>query len=290
MTTPTGRLAYGQAGVYDALDDRAVISAVTGYRTGLAGLVQVRAGAGLAIVVTGGWLGVADCGDRTSAVVGSPTDATVNAAPGPPTGTREDVLWIDVDPDEGVWSMVIIPASAAAGRPGLPLASITVPANATLASQMTIRPADAVLERRLVAFDQRGDTRSFTAFNFGAATTVVAASALTEQGHAYRARFATNSMMAVSGSLNGRIGVGHAPDGSPESATQLGRGAYVAWPRLNQPVTAEAVWVFRHEGATVMRAYRGRVWIEGSGTYRPNAGEFAGNANALQLTVEDLGT
>ena len=44
MTTPTGKLAWGQANSYDAIDDRQVIAAVTRNRTGphLAGQCQAE--------------------------------------------------------------------------------------------------------------------------------------------------------------------------------------------------------------------------------------------------------
>ena len=138
MTEPTGKLAWGQAASYDAVDDRAVITAVTRNRLGLVWPTEVVAGAGLQIRVRGGWLGVASCDDGTSAVVGDRADQVVNAIPGPATGSREDVIWCDTNPDEGTWTMTVIPAAAMIGRSGIQLAGITVPANANLASEMNI--------------------------------------------------------------------------------------------------------------------------------------------------------
>ena len=125
--TPTGRLAWGQAGVYDAIDDRAVIRALSGGRLGLVAPVSIAAGAGLNVVIAGGWLGVADCGDRTSAVVGSQAENVVQANPGPATGERTDYVWCDLEPDDGTWSLAVIPAATSAGRPGIPIATIVVP-------------------------------------------------------------------------------------------------------------------------------------------------------------------
>ena len=108
---PTGPLAWGQAGIYDAIDDRLVIAAVTRYRTGLTWPIEAAAGSGLNVIVRGGWVGVADCGDRTSAVVGSRVDTTITAIPGPATGSREDLIWVDTQPDAGTWVMRVITAS-----------------------------------------------------------------------------------------------------------------------------------------------------------------------------------
>ena len=49
---PTGPLAWGQAGIYDATDDRLVIAAVTRYRTGLTWPIEARAGTGLNVIVS----------------------------------------------------------------------------------------------------------------------------------------------------------------------------------------------------------------------------------------------
>ena len=131
MTTPTGRLAWGQAGNYDAADDRAVIAAVSGLRTGLVTPLAARPGAGLFVIIEGGWLGIADCGDSTSGVVGARLDLAIEARPGPVTGERLDVIWCDVEPDEGTWELTVITEPEAAGRPGIPLVYLTVPAGAT---------------------------------------------------------------------------------------------------------------------------------------------------------------
>src|SRR5580704_3202081 len=108
MTTPTGKLAWGQAANYDASDDRAVITAVTAGRVGLVRPVVVAAGAGLQVIIRGGWVGVASCDDLTSAVVGSREEHVVTAVPGPASGSREDVVWCDTNPDEGTWELSVI--------------------------------------------------------------------------------------------------------------------------------------------------------------------------------------
>lgn len=291
MTTPTGRLAYGQAGSYDAVDDRAVIAAVSGYRTGLAGLPRVAAGAGLQIIISGGWLGIADCGDLTSAVVGSPSDEVVTAAPGPPTGTREDVIWVDVDPDAGVWTMVVIPASATAGRPGLALASVTVPANATLASQMTIRPADALLERRIIAIDTQNRDNIVTSTNYGAAANMCATpAAWIMPGRWYRVVFDANSPLKASGTgnLEGRIAIGMRPAGTDTGASVMQRAGVITFGGLNRATSARCELVFRHPpgSAPVSRIFDGRLYNYAAGTLRVQANPQEG---ALVLTLEDMG-
>lgn len=291
MTTPTGRLAWGQAGVYDAIDDRAVIAAVTGYRTGLVRPVQVTAGSGLNVVIAGGWLGVADCGDQTSAVVGSLIESAVQAIPGPPAGERVDYVWCDVEPDDGLWLLSVIPAAEAAGRPGIPVATIIVPANAALAAQMDIRPAGAMLERRLAGYAAASETNVRVGGTWQSVGNCITAVARAEPGRWYRVRFTANSPMITSGGQSLRIGVGYRAAGSIDTSSVLQRGAVLATVANN---TAQAValdWVFQHPpgAAPADRNYDGRIWIAGTG------GQFRTCAvldlgDPLTLTVEDLGS
>jgi hypothetical protein len=135
---PTGLLKWGQAGVYNAVDDRQVITALTDNAVG--GMVRpagLSAGPGLTVNVAAGWLGVASAGDGTNVVIGSRQSHTVQETAGPVTGSRADLLWADTMTDDGRWVLRVIPESAMPGRSGLPLARITVPAGANLASQMT---------------------------------------------------------------------------------------------------------------------------------------------------------
>lgn len=290
MTTPTGKLTWGQAGVYDAIDDRAVIAAVTGNRTGLVGPAAVTAGSGLNLTVAGGWLGVAPCGDSTSAVVGSRTDQTVAGLPGPASGSRVDYVWCDVQPDSGTWSLSVINATAAAGRSGIPLATLTVPANATLASQFTIAPGGATLERTLVGYAQLTESNTRTANSWTTAVDLVAASVLAVPGRWYRVRFVANSPSMVTGGPDLRMGVGVAPDGSPASAGVIQK--VMAIPIINngRPFGQAAEWVYQYPAgsAAAMRRYSGRIWITGSGSYRTCF--ILDQGQALVLTVEDMGT
>jgi hypothetical protein len=135
---PTGLLMYGQAGVYNAVDDRQVITALIDNAIG--GMVRpagLSAGPGLTVNIAAGWLAVASCGDGTNAVIGSRQSHTVQETAGPVSGVRNDLLWADTYPDDGQWVLRVIPEADMPGRAGLPLARITVPAGANLASQMT---------------------------------------------------------------------------------------------------------------------------------------------------------
>jgi hypothetical protein len=293
MTTPSGRLAWGQAGNYDAADDRAVIAAVSGLRTGLVTPLTARPGAGLFVIIDGGWLGIADCGDGTSGVVGDRGDLAVEANPGPATGERLDVIWCDVEPDEGTWELNVITAAEAAGRPGIPLVYLTVPAGAALAAQMDITPAERDIERRLLWQSAQSNAGTGSGTTWGTAATVVwtrDAGLPHVPGHWYRAVFQANSVMAVSGSLAGRIGVGSAPAFGTEGQTELGQATAIMYPAYNREGTARVEWVYRFDGpAPQNRLYRGRIWSAGIGQYRPNnVGSTLGAG--LLLTIEDMGT
>jgi hypothetical protein len=293
MTTPSGRLAWGQAGNYDAADDRAVIAAVTGFRTGLVAPIGARPGAGLFVIVEGGWLGVADCGDGTSAVVGHRLDLAVEARPGPGSGERLDVIWCDVEPDEGEWTLTVIGEAEQAGRPGIPVVYLTVPAGATLAAQMDIRPAERDIERRLLYYSSQTDARTLNAQTWQTAPTLVwtpAAGVPHSPGHWYRAAWQLNSVMAVTGSLAGRAGLGSSAAFGGEADTALGQATSISYAAYNRESTAYIEWIYRFTGpAPQNRVYRGRMWSVGAGTYRPNSTGAQFGAG-LQLTIEDLGT
>lgn len=293
MTTPTGRLAWGQAGNYDAADDRAVIAAVSGLRTGLVTPLAARPGAGLFVIIEGGWLGIADCGDGTSGVAGARLDLAIEARPGPVTGERLDVIWCDVEPDEGTWELTVITEPEAAGRPGIPLVYLTVPAGATLAAQMDITPAERDAERRLMWRSAQSNGGTYAGTTWGTAPTVVwtpDAGLAHSPGHWYRAVFQANSVLCVSGALAGRIGIGSAPAFGPEGQTELGQATSIMYPAYNREGTGRCEWVYQFTGpAPQNRLYRGRIWSVGAGQYRPNSGGAAFGTGLL-LTVEDMGT
>lgn len=291
---PIGSLAWGQAGIYDAIDDRLVIAAVTRNRTGLTWPVVARAGTGLNVIVEGGWVGVTDCGDRTSAVVGSRTDTTTVAIPGPATGERRDLIWVDPQPDEGRWTMRVINESAQPAF-GLALAVIIVPANATTAAQMDIRPASASLERRLMlqatwteALNVLRNEQTWAdaqAFTFGLGNVPL------EPGQWYRVKFTANSPLMFDGStLNGRIGVGMRTAGQPANASELGRANVIAYRQYGAAQAAEVEWVFRHPPGSprVERMFDGRIWAAGAGRFYLHT--IGNQGPGLQMTCEDLGS
>ena len=293
---PTGTLAWGQGGIYDAIDDRLVIAAVTRYRTGLTRPIVARAGTGLNVIVSGGWLGVTDCGDRTSAVVGSRTDTTITAIPGPPTGSREDLIWVDPQPDAGTWLMQVITEADAAGRAGLLIARITVPANETLASAMDIYPVTAALERRLMMqtqWTQVNVLRNETTWGAASAYTWTTLPMPLEPGQWYRARFTANSPVVVTAgsSLNGRIGIGSRTVGQPPNAADLGRANAISLPpdtAPRKPPRSSGYFGTRPTPPRVTRKFDGRIWSVGAGGYYHCS--VGGDGPGLQITVEDIGS
>jgi hypothetical protein len=139
---PVGLLMWGQAGVYNGADDRLMITAVTDSQVGVVKPARCTAGAGLSINIPAGWMAIADCEDGTTAVVGSRQTHTVGTGQGVQAGpasggAREDLLWCDTYPDLAQWKLSVIRRADSVGRPGVPLASITVPQGANLASQFT---------------------------------------------------------------------------------------------------------------------------------------------------------
>ena len=255
---------WGQAGAYDAINDRSVIAGSNGRRAASPAWSTATAGSGLQITVKGGWAGVAVCGDGTSAVVGSTTDQVVTCNPGPASGSRTDYIWCDVQPDQGTWSLAVVDASTVAGRTGLPLVTLTVPANATLATQMTIAPYPATLETRMLASAATTDITTRTATTWGAATTVITAVATCLGGHWYRVRAVTDSFMGVaSGSIDGRGGIGYRAAGAADATSVLMRSTCIALPAINRPTSLAVECVFRHPAgsAAVARNFDARYWI-----------------------------
>jgi len=302
MTMPMGKLAWGQAGNYDASDDRAVITAVTGGRVGLVRPVVAAAGPGLNVIIRGGWVGVASCDDLTSGVVGTRDEMGVTANPGPGTGSRDDVVWCDTNPDEGTFRLSVLTRAQAAGRSGIPLVWLTVPANANLASQMNIRPVDASVERRLMSYTSQSNTNVYTSLNYQAAVAQGLDSdpVTMEPGQWYRVRYQTSSAQLVGASggfrENGecRIGIGYRTAGQAPVTSVLAREAAFNFsfvggvtPGYQQ---AQVEWTFRHSvtDSRFERVFTGRVWgaIQGL-SFRVN-GPTVGNPQFL--TVEDVGS
>jgi hypothetical protein len=138
VTTPRGPLGWGQAGRYTAIDDRRVITALAGGRTGIVRPVQMSAAAGLNITLEAGWLAVADCADGTCAVLSSVNVIQVPVAPGG-TGSRQDEVLAEItDPETAQWSVSVLPPGGAEGSGGIVLGWVTVPAGAASAAEMTL--------------------------------------------------------------------------------------------------------------------------------------------------------
>lgn len=143
MSTPSGILAWGQAGSYDAVDDRAVIAALAGRAAGLVVPPTLTPGAGLAVNI-GRWSAIVDAGDGTKGVIGS-RDAAPIAIPAGGASVRTDVIWADIDPDAGTWTLDLYTPAQAAGRAGVSLGTVTVPPGANSSAAMDLRPGSVRL-------------------------------------------------------------------------------------------------------------------------------------------------
>jgi len=133
MSMPTGLLAWGQAGVYNAVDDRLVIAALANNRNGVVKAPVLTAGSGLTVNLAGGWLAIASAADGTSVVVGSRNQVTISVPAGGGSA-RNDALWCDISPDQATWTLSLLAQSQLPGRLGVLLANISVPAGANSAS------------------------------------------------------------------------------------------------------------------------------------------------------------
>ena len=298
MTTPSGKLVWAQAETYDAVDDRTLIRALARDRLGTQAAVDAVAGTGLQVILRGGWVAVASCDDGTSAVVGSREDHTVNATPGPGSGSREDWLWCETHPDEGTWELKILPAAQAAALPGIQIAVITVPAGANLASQMTIVPTIAELDRRLLSWTARSyeiGQGGWNYQNYGQAAPLAVDSypCVMRPGQWYRIKFVMLGPDVVSGpSRVHAIGVGWRVAGQVPGQSVMAKAHACSYPpnppTESQPNWQMCEWTFRYTGAPVSRVFDGRYWIIGNGLFRmcnlANVGDHA------VLTVEDVGS
>jgi hypothetical protein len=140
VTMPDGLLRYGQAGSYDAIDDRSVITALAGGRKGLVQAPTLAAAAGL-VVNLGPWLALVDAGDGTTAVIGDRTARQIPVLAGG-ASARTETLWADINPQAATWGpLQILGAPALVGRAGLALGTVVTPVNANAASALTLTPA-----------------------------------------------------------------------------------------------------------------------------------------------------
>jgi hypothetical protein len=268
-----------------------VIAAVTGNRTGLTWPATIVAGSGLTLTVKAGWLGVVSCGDGTSAVVTSGTDQQVTGLAGPATGSRTDLIWCDVQPDSGTWTLAVINASAAAGRTGMPLATLTVPANATLSSQFTIAGADSLLERRLLCYVGATDAATRTGNSFVSVGAPIVTPVITFMpARWYRVHFSAVGASMQSGGPDLRSAIGQRAPGQSDTQAVPVRGGCLPVISAGRPQAADLEYVFRlaPTSAPVQRQYDGRIYITGTGSFKTCGTVTYGDG--LSLTVEDLGT
>jgi hypothetical protein len=139
MTMPEGLLQWGQAGDYDAVDDRMVITALAGGRLGLVRPPTMAPATGMNMNL-GPWTALVAAGDGTTAVIGDRDPKVVPLVAGG-AAARSETLWADVDADAADWHMHVLTAPELVGRSGLALGTIDTPVNANAASALTLRPA-----------------------------------------------------------------------------------------------------------------------------------------------------
>jgi hypothetical protein len=141
MTAPTGFLSWGQTNAYNAKDDRAVISALANNTAGLVKAPTFAAGTGLTMNI-GPFMAVVAVGDGTHIVANSTTSRPITLTAGPGTGSRTDIIWLDIDADTtGIWTINIITQAATAGRLGIKLGQVVMPQGANTAAAATMTPS-----------------------------------------------------------------------------------------------------------------------------------------------------
>jgi len=283
MTMPTGLLAWGQAGSYDAIVDRGVITALAqGRPSGLISPPTLVAQAGLAIQV-GAWSALVDCGDGTRAVAATRSAQTFSETAGG-SSARTDVLFADLNVDGGSWTANLYASGAEAGRTGVTLGTILVPANASTASAMTLTPAAAMLPAQgVISYQREIDTNhSRTPNQFSTAHKFCTSPSLALQaGRLYRLLFQTNatSMNTSQGSSDQAMTMQFDMDSSAFGPTHLQR-----YPPntqgLSQAMHAEWPFVLSAPGT---HTFAVRVWA--------NQGPFDVDRNevGVWMTITDHG-
>lgn len=228
-TLPTGPLLWGQAGVYDAIDDRL---AVTALATGITGLVrppELTPGAGLSVNV-GRWHGITDCGDGTLAVVGT-RDTQPVEVPAGGGALRTDVLFAEVDPDAGTWTADLFSEAETAGLLGVRLGTIGVPAGANGSAQFDLRPGSVALARVRSAFLAQAVTVT------SAVQSLLPFSLPIQAGHRYMFDMKCHLTGLSTGSaflIPGGLPAASIAAGYTAALTFIGQGAANAWPVIRQ--------------------------------------------------------
>jgi hypothetical protein len=127
MTTPGGLLRWGQAGRYSAWDDRMVITALSGRRTGVVAPARFGPSAGLSFIVDAGWIAVGDAGDGTTAVLTSPVPIQASISPGGAAERTDEIRAEIIDPEAATWLISVLPP---AERGGVVLGWVRIPPGA----------------------------------------------------------------------------------------------------------------------------------------------------------------
>jgi hypothetical protein len=141
MTAPQGPLTWGQSNSYNAQDDRAVISALSNNTAGLIKAPTFSASGGLTMAI-GAFMAIVACGDGTSILANNTFSRTVTLAAGPASGSRTDIIWLDIDPDfSGVWTINVLTQAATVGRLGIKLGQVVMPQGANTAAAGTMTPS-----------------------------------------------------------------------------------------------------------------------------------------------------
>ena len=135
---PTGLLRWGQVGKYTAWDDRQVITALAGARTGIVRPVGLAPAQGLGVTIDAGWLAVAPAGDGTVCVLTTPNALLIQAAPGGSAARTDEIRAVVTNPETALWQIIVLPQGTGSG--GIVLGWIDVPANAVSSAAMTLRP------------------------------------------------------------------------------------------------------------------------------------------------------
>jgi hypothetical protein len=141
MTAPTGPLVWGQPNAYNAQDDRSAITALANNTVGLVKAPTFAASGGLTMAI-GSFIAIVSCGDGTSIVASSTITQTVTLAAGPGTGSRTDIIWLDIEPDTtGLWTINVVTQAATVGRLGIKLGQVVMPQGANTAAAGTMTPS-----------------------------------------------------------------------------------------------------------------------------------------------------
>jgi hypothetical protein len=167
---PYGLVVWGQAGAYNAVDDRQAITAVSDSMTGVVRPAVVTAGSGLTLNIAAGWLAIASCHDGTTAVVGARQSHQLQAPAGQAGAGRNYWVWVDTDPDGARWEMRLVLEADTVDRPGVGLARVQIPAGTNLATQFVISTYVPVLGRHASVTIPDVATNRYTVAGTGFAT------------------------------------------------------------------------------------------------------------------------